>query len=343
MIDHDGRIELHNVEQLQEVPGKPGRRLQRLTDDVRRQLEAAADVALCPTNCEVRFVCDLRAEPPRVTLYSDIHHEFVRVFRGDFLVSETTIEPGETQTIEPTVRKDFSALVAAASTPRAFHPNVWRFQLSGTGRVHLIAVEGAGVRPPAADEKPPVRWLAYGSSITQGFSSPRLASPYVQQAARLLRWDVINLGFGGTCRVEPAMADHFAGRGDYDVITLELGVNVLAEMNSDEFDRRVRHMLDRVTAARPDAAVVAISIFPLVHDYAADPPRGRQPDVMRKIVRDAAAAIRRPNLTFVDGVELLPTLEGLTADLVHPADAGHATIANRLAPILAAKESLRRS
>ena len=33
----------------------------------------------------------------------------------------------------------------------------------------------------------------------------------------MLGYDLLNLGFGGSCHAETAMADHIAGRDDWDL------------------------------------------------------------------------------------------------------------------------------
>jgi lysophospholipase L1-like esterase len=327
-------VELHNVVATVAVPGKPGVRMQRVPDDVRQHLnELANHIALSPTSCEVRFVTDALA--PRVTLHSDTHHEFVHVAQGDFLQNEVMIEPGETKTIELQASEDLRRMVQVDAGRTAFAPTVWRLRLSGTGRVHFVSVDagGAAVRPPLASEKPAVRWLAYGSSITQGFSAPRLANPYVIQAARQMGVDVLNLGFGGSCHAETELADHFAARADWDVITCELGINLVGhDMPVPEAARRFAYLARTLGAAHPRKAVVLITAFFSKNDLQpTDHPHSARSDALRAAVREAHAGCGQPNVTLIEGTDLLPTAAGLTPDLVHPSDHGMSIIAGNLA------------
>jgi lysophospholipase L1-like esterase len=331
-------VELHNVAALLEVPGKPGVRLQRVPDAVRAHLnEGASGASLAPTSCEVRFVTD--AADPRVTIHSDTHHEFVHVSQGDFLQTEVMIEPGSTRTIELRADPKLVDLLRANGVRSAFSPTVWRLRLSGTGRVHFVSVDagGATVRPPLDTEKPAKRWLAYGSSITQGFSAPRLANPYVVQAARNLGVDVLNLGFGGSCHAERAITDYFASRDDWDVITCELGINLHGhEMPLDEAAGRFAYLARTLAAAHPDKPVVLITAFFCQSDLLpADHLHRQRATALRAAVRDAKAQCGHPNVHLIEGTDLLPSPTGLATDLVHPSDHGMTIIGDRLARRLA--------
>ena len=337
-VCRDG-ITFHNVADLQSIDGKPGLRLQRLPDAVRHALNPTArDGALCPSSCELRFVPDADAVT-EVTLYSDVHHEYVQILRGGFVQEEIVLAPGETRTLTvaplPIMRE-------VPTPPRApgqgFAPHVVRLKLSGTGRIHYVSVSGAAVRPPNADETPALTWLAYGSSITHGFSAPRLAQPYIVCAARTLGIDVLNLGFGGACHVEPEMADHFAARDDWDLATLELGINLIEHpMTDEEFARRVAYMVDTLTVRHPDRPVFLVTMFPVHHDRRpADDPRHVRAARFRRIVRDAhrTRADRHPNLHLIEGADVLNDWTGLSADLCHPSEYGHAHMGFRLAEML---------
>jgi lysophospholipase L1-like esterase len=212
---------------------------------------------------------------------------------------------------------------------------VVRLKLSGTGRVHYLGVSGAAVRPPEPGETPALTWLAYGSSITHGFSAPRLAQPYIHCAARCLGIDVLNLGFGGSCHAEPELADHFAARDDWDFATLELGINLIGHsMPEEEFARRVGHLADALTARHPAKPVFLITVFPVHNDLRpeGDPSRART-ERFRQVVRDAHAARRArcPNLHLLEGADILDDWTGLTVDLCHPSEYGHARMGLRLA------------
>jgi lysophospholipase L1-like esterase len=274
-----------------------------------------------------------------VTLYSDIHHEYVQILQGDFIQEEILIEPGEEKTITLKPAESVRALPSQAGTESAFAPHVYRLKLSGTGRIHFVSVDAGGgeVRPPQSYEKPALRWLAYGSSITHGFSAPRLSMPYIYCASRLLGIDVYNLGFGGSCHVENALADYFAARDDWDIITLELGVNLIDNpMTEEEFTARVRYMVQTLVEAHPQKPIVLITIYPISNDMQdeANPQRQRTA-ALRQVLRDIHAETNHPHLHLIEGSDILTNFTGLTTDLCHPSEFGHAIMGANLAPKLA--------
>jgi hypothetical protein len=330
-------LEFHNISHTTTVAACPGVSLHRVPDSVRAGLnEVAQEVALCPSHAEIRFIT--AAPVSKLTLYSGGHHEYAFVYCGDYLLGEHCIEPGQSLTIELAMPAGLREL--DPNVFRRFPSHVWRVRLSGTNRIHFVKLDTGGhdVRPPLPSEKPARRWLAYGSSITQGFSASRLAKPWTQLAATLLGYDLFNLGFGGSCHAEPAMADYIAGRDDWDVCTLELGINLLDKPLADgEFRARAGYLLDRLTSTRPDSTVVVITPFLSKQDLVGK--RGPKDlyslEDFRKILREEVAARPdRANLHLIEGREILDRADGLSADLCHPSDFGHALMAANFTTLL---------
>jgi lysophospholipase L1-like esterase len=132
------------------------------------------------------------------------------------------------------------------------------------------------------------------------------------------------------------MADYVAGRDDWDVAVLELSVNMIDRFDVATFRERAGAMLDAVAAADHGRPVVAVSLLPHDRDLpGADPIAAAEADRFRDALADLVAASPHPNLSLVPGPELLD-VAGLSADLLHPGDAGMATIAERLAPRISA-------
>jgi lysophospholipase L1-like esterase len=325
------RVEFHNVSQVSTQEGLPGVGLHRIPESLRPGLnDSAKDVGMCPSQTEIRFVTD--APAPKLTLYSGGHHEYAFVYCGDFLLSEHCIEPNQSLTIfmeMPTGLRELD--------PKKFErfpAHVWRVRLSGTRSVHFVELDTAGheVRPPTPEEAPASRWVAYGSSITHGFSASRLANPWTQLAATALRKDMLNLGFGGCCHAENAMADYLAERDDWDLCTLELGINLISNpITDDEFRQRCAYMMDRVATAHPRAKVVVITPFlNRQHIVGKRAPKDLHSfDDFRDILRDEVFARKHlTNLYLMEGRDVLDRADGLSADLCHPSDFGQAVMAD---------------
>ena len=148
---------------------------------------------------------------------------------------------------------------------------------------------------------------------------------------------MVNLGFGGSCHAEPAMADYLAARDDWDIVTCELGINLvenrlpLAEV-AERFAYLARTLTKSQPNNRPNRKAVLITAFPCKNDlYASDDPSRIRLNALRDAVRAAHAACEPDTTTLLEGFDLLPEWIGLTTDLVHPSDYGMSVIGNHLA------------
>jgi lysophospholipase L1-like esterase len=157
--------------------------------------------------------------------------------------------------------------------------------------------------------------------------------PYIYHAARLLGTDVYNLGFGGSCHVENALADYFAARSDWEIITLELGINLIGNpMTQNEFAARVRYMVDTLIQAHPTKPIVLITIYPVHFDMQEESnPLRQRTAAFRQVLRDIKAEAAHPHLHLIEGSDILTVAAGLSSDLCHPSEFGHAVMGSNLA------------
>lgn len=341
-MERDG-IQFHNVQELRDVDGN-GLRLQRVPEDVRTRLNDGAQNRMChPAGVELRFVPD---GPVRVTLSSRVRNSIVRPFWGDFQATgDEVVVREEPQTIELELPEQLTDLRPSVRDGLRYDPRLCRLVLPGEhrgGRVRFRGVEG-DVRPPRASEVPAMRYLAYGTSITEGEGPGSETLTYVNQTARRLGADVINLGSCGTAYCDEAMAEHIAGRDDWDVATLSLSVNMVGTFSLDTFRDRASAMVDTVAGANPDRPVACITIFSNARDYRADHEEGDECERFRDALRTVVADCDRDNVHLVEGPDVLPTAAGLTTDLVHPGDDAMIrmgeNLARELKPLLAETDS----
>jgi lysophospholipase L1-like esterase len=329
---HDG-IEFHGVGEL--VPDGGGVLLQRVPEDVRTELnEGARQRYRQPAGVEMRF--ETGAPAIDVTLSAPEGNRVVPYW-GPFR-SGTTHRIGTDPTTIRVRRPDRVRELPPGAVDAAFAPRCWRLRfdpLQGPIRYHGV---DAPVEPPAADTTPDRRYLAYGTSITQGTDATGPHLTCVAQTARRLGVDPVNLGTGGSAYCERAIADHVASL-DWDVATLALSVNMLnAGFDVDVFRERARYLVE--TAASTGRPVAAITLYPHYHDFgdaAADAEAYR--DALREVVDGAPE-----NATLIEGPDLLDPA-GLTGDLIHPGDDGMIGIGERLAaridPLLDGDDSRR--
>lgn len=207
-----------------------------------------------------------------------------------------------------------------------FSSEIFRLIFDAT-EVQFVDMKGDCL-PLFEDDTPSVRYLAYGSSITAGSLTylPQLAYPALVAGA--MKCDLINLGFPGSCRMEKEIADHLAERNDFDIATIELGINVIAEWTVNEFQEKVRCFLRRVIPHHPQVRFYITDLFPYFNRSC-----GTGDEKVRdyqKVVADEVAALNAPNVRLIRASDLLSSRTNLTADLVHPDLDGHREIAENL-------------
>ncbi|HLP25121.1 MAG TPA: GDSL-type esterase/lipase family protein, partial [Acidobacteriota bacterium] len=176
------------------------------------------------------------------------------------------------------------------------------------------------------------------SSITQGFASLHLGAAHLSLATHRLGIDFLNLGFGGSCHAEPALIEYLATRADWHVGWLELGANMIGgkEPFSDAaFAQRARFAVEQLSAS-PARPLFVTTLYPGTHDLPGAPRAG---EPWREIIREVVRSIDRPHVHLVEGERLL-AWSGLSADLCHPSDVGHAQMAaaaeEQLSPVISA-------
>lgn len=339
-------IELHNTVEVETAAGG-GMHLRRIPKTVGDCLSPPGRmVARESAGCELRFVTE--AENLRLAVSSlpstlaphEMHNQDVVVFKGAFFHSHLRLQPGKINHINLTdigasVKNAFRGLKPEVRDTDYFHHNVWRIMFGRYPAVfHELDTYGCPVRPPKPEELPKQRILFYGSSITNGASPTLYHLCYVQQTARHLKADALNQGLSGACHCEKEMADYLAGRDDWDTICLELGVNMRGGFTPEEFRSRSRYLIEQVVARHPDKPVFLITIFPN-----AQSPRNalnvedtqRSQEAFNRILRDAARELGHRNLHLLEGDDLLADYTGMTKDLIHPGDYGHAEMGFNLA------------
>jgi hypothetical protein len=146
----------------------------------------------------------------------------------------------------------------------------------------------------------------------------------------MLGLDHLNLGLAGGAHCEEQLADHIANRSDWDIATLELGVNMLGH-DTDVFKERVRQFLNEVAGENRDKWIFCIDIFTFGGDL--ESRRGKHTK-FRKIVRDEVGRLGLPRLIHLDGRRLVRTPTSLSFDLCHPSPQGMEEIAGNLARII---------
>jgi lysophospholipase L1-like esterase len=338
-------VELHNIDHIYRHKNIEGVLLGRIPENVSLKVSAAGQMMmLCPSGSEIRFVSE--TYPVRITLSVDRISEHLgenlmteaHIFFGVFQSRQRFVIKKRKTVLEIHMPPDFDAMVSKIGTApfssRVCRVRLWGSSMGAPVRFHHVETEGE-IRPPAAEELPRYRYLAYGSSLAQGAyaSGPHLC--YVSLTGQKLGADVINLGSSCSAFCEPAMADYIAGRKDWDFATLALSVNMVKSFSPVEFSKRVSYMIHTVAESDPQRPVFCITIKPFIGDYLGS----KKPELFRELLREAVRKSDHDNVYLIEGRELMPDVAGgLGTDMVHLGDYGMIQIAENLvqkiAPIL---------
>lgn len=317
----EGRVGLHNIAEL--IEESTGIGFSRIPLALRETLNDNARLrATFTTGCELRF--NLHGTQAVITLQMLEQPALVELYNGTFFAGAYIVQTTPTSiTLVPPPRLDLLRTLHRREQS-AFDPDLYRVVLPWTPEVRLLALEGE-LEPPRADQMPVHRWLAYGSSITQGNSGVRPSGMYPMRAAQRLGIDLLNFGFGGGAHLEPQLADYIAGRPDWDFASLELGINLVnRDISEEAFAARVNYFVGTIAAiGKP---IFVIDMFPFYGDY--DERLGERPHRFREIVRTVVADY--VNAVSLPGNALMMPLQ-LQADALHPSPQGMEEIAANLA------------
>ena len=330
-------VQFHNTSELVQVDGLPGLRLQRVPEQVRAKLNEQCQQRMqAPNGCEIRFVS--QGKEVEVTLSSIAGPTDMIVFWGDFQDVERHTISAEPTTIKLTLPERIEQLKPGVVTSSAFPPHVWRLTMMGKDKhalLHFHQIKGEGLRPPHDQELPKQTYLAYGTSVTDGFGATAMHLTYIAQAARRLQADYINLGSAGSAYCEKEFADYMANRRDWTFATLEISLNMIgAEFTVEQYQDRAGYMTNTMAASDAARPVICITPQPYFGDLCNDVegPHGKGMVVeYRKALRDVVKNSPHQNVHLIEGSDLVASAEGYTMDLAHPGDFGHAEIGARLA------------
>lgn len=125
--------------------------------------------------------------------------------------------------------------------------------------IDLLDVDGDAQVSAAAETGQPV-WIHHGSSISHCVEPELPTSVWPVVSAAITGLDVINLGFGGQCMLDPFVADSIAAT-PADVISIKVGVNIVGARSMDQrtFVPALHGFLDRVRRGHPDTPIVLAS------------------------------------------------------------------------------------
>jgi hypothetical protein len=306
----------------------PGVWMSRIPPGVRAELNPYAYTAALDTaGMQMRFY--INSGTAQVTLAATRNERLAEVWYGD--VYHDVYSIGRTPVRISLAPPENIDRLRRLSQQRmyGFDPALVRIVLPWQSLPRLIDIQG-NITPWPGDNRACKRMLAYGSSITQGAFSALPSGTYSMRTAHALGVECINLGFAGGAYCEPAMAAYIASREDWDFAVLELGINMITELDVQEFERRVYGFVPVIAKAHPRKRVFCIDMFASKQDerYAA---RSRE---YRHVVQRCCNQCGCDNVIYINGHGVLPDCHGLTADQLHPSPYGMERMAHNLTSII---------
>lgn len=200
-------------------------------------------------------------------------------------------------------------------------------------RLGAVRVHGAGVLEPT--QRKAVRWVAYGSSITQCSGAPGPTRTWPALVSLALDWDLTALGMAGECHLDPAVARTIAAT-EADLVFLCLGVNIhgKASFSARSLPSAVTGFLTTIRAAHPTTPMVVLTPIVAAAREHQENAVGLTLSGVRQLVAQAVTTMTDLGddaLHLLDGPTILSAAEQhLLADGLHPTPAGYEHLAERL-------------
>lgn len=345
-------VEFSNIRALEADPSSGGYRLARFPETLRTKLSPRARLhGAGACGGEIRFVTDapffnvkLMARnsstwpgtpvPQLCVMCGNLEHR--RINLAPDTMHTLSFDAVHFNSVRPEVLRPLAGY--------GFAPEVWRFVLPAC-EIFFGGIEtwSCPIRPPFDHEKPAMRCLCYGSSITQ-CSGP---DGWPAQLGQLLGIEMWNLGLSGSCLLEPEIADFLAGSEErFDGIIFEPGMNLLEKITPGEFSRRVEYLLKTITQQHPDVPILMLDLFPHGGEanYRCD--NNLQPEstgAFRQVLHCIVEQFRKRGLriSLAESAHLSPPALCWSTDLLHPRAMGNSMIAFSLAETLRRQWNLK--
>lgn len=195
--------------------------------------------------------------------------------------------------------------------------------LTCTGVRNFQLVNASFFEPVAKNRN----YLAYGDSITQGYTSKESALTYANLLAAKLDADLYDLGIGGEF-FQPNMLDE-QYPVEADLVTVAYGTNDWSKLPADDACIRMKEFLNKLCKLHAGAKIfVILPIWRGPEGESRIAATGTLEDY-REILRKEAG--NHPEITVIEGIDLVPHHgDFYVSDLLHPNALGFTQYAENL-------------
>ena len=187
-------------------------------------------------------------------------------------------------------------------------------------KIHGIKIDDEASIEKFEDKR--LKWITYGSSITHSIRAASPAMTWPAIVARKMNFNMISLGYGGQCKIDPMIARMIRDM-DADFISLKLGINVYGgDLSPRTFPAAVIGTIVIIREKHKDIPLVVCS--PIYCPPREDVPSsvGNTLKNMRKLIKKAVESFQRRgdrNIYYVDGLKIFgPELTCYLPDELHP-------------------------
>lgn len=194
--------------------------------------------------------------------------------------------------------------------------------------VHTNATIGKPAQPGINKAK---RIVVYGSSVVQGASASRPGMAYPAILQRKTGYDVINLGFSGSAKMEPELATYIA-TVPADCYVLDCIPNPSPEQIRD----RAHYFIKYIREHQPNTPIVLVETVIRQNGFF-DKQIGETVRRQNEEIRKAYEKLKQEgikNVFYVEGDKLIGDDHEATIDGVHLTDLGFTRIADAILPVI---------
>ncbi|HEY3319618.1 MAG TPA: SGNH/GDSL hydrolase family protein [Planctomycetota bacterium] len=193
---------------------------------------------------------------------------------------------------------------------------------NGVSALEISLPEGTKLQavPARPERSKPI--VIYGTSITQGACASRPGLAFTSIVSRRIDWPVVNLGFSGSGRMEPEMADLIA-----EIDARVLVLDCLWNMTPQLVDERIEPFIMTIRKSHPELPILLLEDS----DFRARTPTTKGAKL--KAIFDRLSQTDR-NLHFLGARDLLGVDGEATVEGCHPNDIGMLRHADAIAPVL---------
>lgn len=173
-------------------------------------------------------------------------------------------------------------------------------------------------------------YVLYGSSISMGAGAFDIVNSYAFLTAKFNNIRIFNKALSGSCLLESEAIDYLASLNPKGYI-LEIGANVRGVMDDVEFRKRVKYMLNTLKEKNVDIYLISIlDMFENLYAGFKEIPYHEKNVSFIKILKEEVKYLNYPKLHLISSNDLIKTIDGISYDMLHPANYGHLQMALNL-------------